>query len=129
MNKLLAAAAGLVLLSACGDPTKKHDYGCTRTFGEGTAAMAACTEFHITEPEGNAAEVACKNKAGGAWAYHACDTAQRVPGYCLVPDAADYSLSGTPARVYFYSAQWDQPAAAEAARAACTSVSGTTWNP
>ena len=120
MRKLFPAVAGLLLLAACGDPTKKHDYGCTATTYGGVTG--ACVQFHVTEVEGNAAEVACHNK-GGTWAYHACDAASQVPGYCQVDSASDYSLSGTPAEVFFY-----EPQTPTTASAACTTGGGT-WVP
>ncbi len=119
MRKLFLALAGLLLLAACGDPTKKNDYGCTVTYG---GATGACVQFHITEVEGNAADAACTQK-GGTWAYHACDATNRVPGYCQVDSASDYSLSGTPARVYFYD-----PQTALTASTACNTGGGT-WVP
>lgn len=123
MHKLIPALAGLWLLAACGDPTKKHDYGCTGEYGANPFKAQGCIQFHITEVEGNAAEAACTNK-GGTWGYHACDAANRVPGYCRVDSAKDYSLSGTPAQVYFYG-----PLDETAAEAACTSTDGGVWVP
>jgi hypothetical protein len=121
----LSGVALVVLAAGCGlDPTKKHDYSCTANFGAGPAATSACSQFHITEVEGNATDVVCTNK-GGTWAYHACDPTNQLPGYCLVPSAADYSLSGTPAKVYFYS-----PLPLLAAQDACSSLASsqnTSW--
>lgn len=119
MRKLVLALAGAAALVAC-DPTEKNDYSCTDSFGSGGAAVQGCLQLHITEIEGNVAEGQCD----GTWEYRACASAGRVPGYCNVPEAADYSLSGTPARVYFY-----EPVTVEAAQAACASVDGAAWVP
>jgi hypothetical protein len=124
MRKLFAALVGVATLAACGlDPTQKHDYSCTADVGSGGAAAQGCSQFRVTEVEGNLAQIACEDK-GGAWAYHACATANRTAGYCEVPSAADYSLSGTPAKVYFYD-----PVIPAAAQAACESVAGNVWHP
>ena len=77
-NLLALAGAALFVLAGC-DPTKKHDYRCMATYAE----QEACIQLHITEVEGNGAEVYCNDNFGaGAWAYHACeaehDTAARV---------------------------------------------------
>jgi hypothetical protein len=130
MKRLLAIAAALAVLTGCEstDPTQRHDYGCTTDFGAGMDAMSACLQLRITEVEGNAAETQCENN-GGSWDYHACSTENRVPGYCEIPDAADYTLSGKPAKVYFYSVDWDQPEAEAAAQLACESEANTTWVP
>lgn len=120
MTRHLAALAVLaaLTLSACGDPTKKHDYACTGTsFG---SESGACVQFHITEVEGNAAQVACEDDKHGTWTYHPCDTAGAVPGYCQVDSAKDYSLSATPAKVFFYGLPNEA-----AASAACTAGEGT----
>ncbi len=123
MRKLFPVLAGLVLLAACGDPTQKHDYGCTGEFGSGAAKQQACVQFHITEVEGNVAQQACQQK-GGTWAYHACDTTNEIPGYCQVDSASSYSLSGTPASVFFYS-----PATETEASAACVAGGGQWHSP
>lgn len=120
MKRLFVAAAALLALAAC-DPTKKHDYGCTQVFGKDATKAQGCVQFHISESEGNVAEVACEDndKADGSWAYHACESEGRIDGYCRVDDAKDYSLSGTEAKVYFYD-----PTTALEAEVACTSGGG-----
>jgi len=120
MRKLVLALAGAVALVAC-DPTETHEYSCTETFGSGDGAVTGCLQLEITEVEGNVAEGQCESR-DGEWEYHACASANRVPGYCDVPGASDYTLSGKSARVYFY-----EPATAEAAQAACESIDDATW--
>ncbi|HYD40971.1 MAG TPA: hypothetical protein VEB43_09075 [Anaeromyxobacter sp.] len=93
----IAGTAAVFSLAAC-DPTEKNDYGCTVQF-EG---QNACTQLHITEVEGNVAEVYCEDELEGTWAYRACTSEERTPGYCQVDDAGDYLPSGTPAKVFFY---------------------------
>jgi hypothetical protein len=97
MRKLFVALAGAAVLAAC-DPTDKNDYSCTLTF-EGVTD--ACMQLYITEPEGNVADGQCRGR-GGTWEYHPC-AAGHIDGYCRVDDAADYSFSGTPAKVFFYA--------------------------
>ncbi len=113
----LAGAAVALSLTAC-DPTEKREYSCTRSFGEGEAAAEGCIQLKITDAEALAVRTQCD----GAWDDDPCPAANRVAGYCNVPEAAEYTLSGTAARVYFY-----EPVTPTAAEAACLSVDGTAW--
>ncbi len=113
----LAGAAAVFSLAAC-DPTEKREYSCSRSFGEEEAAADGCIQLEITDAEAIAARTQCD----GDWDDDPCPRANRVAGYCNVPEAADYTLSGTAARVYFYD-----PVTSEAAEAACLSVDGTAW--
>ncbi len=121
MRKLfiaLAGAAAVFSFTAC-DPTEKKDFSCTRSFGDAGVAVQGCIQLRITEVEAVAAATQCD----GDWDDNACPaTAGRVAGYCNLPEAADYTLSGTPARVYFYD-----PVTEDAAEDACVSVDGAEW--
>ena len=114
----LAGAAAVFSIAAC-DPTEKKDFSCTRSFGDPGVAVDGCIQLHITDVEAVAAQTQCD----GDWDDDGCPaTAERVDGYCNVPGAAEYTLSGTPARVYFY-----EPVDRNAAVEACGSIDGTDW--
>lgn len=120
MRKLvlaLAGAAAVFSFAAC-DPTEKKDFSCTDSFGDTGVAVEGCVQLRITDAEALAVSTQCD----GDWDDDPCPTAGRVAGYCNVPEAADYTLSGTPARVYFYD-----PVTPDAAEAACLSADGAEW--
>lgn len=126
MKKLLTLAAALIAFTACEktDPTQKHDFSCDGPeFGSGAAKAPACVQFRLLESEGLVAETACTNKSG-SWAEHGCPSTNQVPGHCDVESASEYSLSGTPAKVYFYTSV-ATPVDQTAAAAACTAGGGT----
>jgi hypothetical protein len=125
MKKLLAVAATLCAFTACekSDPTQSHDFRCNGPdFGTGADKAPACVQFRITYADALLAETVCTEKSG-VWAEQACPSENRVPGTCNVDSAGDYSLSGKPAKVYFYS-----PVIEATADAACT-AGGATWIP
>ncbi len=129
MRKLFPALAGLLLLAACEkvDPTQKHDFSCDGPeYGSDTVKAPACVQFRLLESEALVVETACSNKSG-TWAEHGCPSANRVPGTCQVDAISGYTISNTPANVYFYVST-ATPADGIAAGLACQAGGGT-WSP
>lgn len=126
MRKLLLALAGVAFLASCdnADPTDKDDMGCTVENYKSTN-LKACSQLHITEAEALVAKGRCEDTAalGGTWDSNPCPAENRVAGgYCKV-EASEYNLSGSDAKVYFYTTATSQPDVA-AATLACNNLGG-----
>ncbi len=128
MKKLVVVLAGLAAL-ACEktDPTQKHDFACDGPeFGSGADEAPACVQFRLLESEALVPETACTDKSGH-WAERTCPSTDRVPGTCQVDAISGYSVSNTPAKVYFYTST-ATPVDETAAALACDAGGGT-WIP
>jgi hypothetical protein len=129
MKRLIIVLAGLAVLAGCEktDPTQKHDFSCAGPeFGSDATKAPACVQFRLLESEALAPETACTQK-DGHWEEHGCPSTDRVPGTCQVDEISGYTISNTPAKVYFYTST-GTPVDAIAAEAACTAGEGT-WIP
>lgn len=127
MRTLLLAVAAVLAVSGCdnADPTEKDDVGCTVEAYKSTG-YRACSQLHITEAEALIAKLKCEEDLDGTWSSNPCPAEDRVPGgYCKV-EASEYNLSGSDAKVYFYSTT---PTLADPllAESACATVDGGQW--